>query len=398
MMAVQQLVKCILSRNPEVTEEEIMRRLEKERRKTNGLISDETLLRIVAAGLGVEIQKERTSTPALLVAGLLPSFNDVTVIGRVTAVFSTKTFEGNRSGRLASFLMADKSGMLRVVLWNSKVDLLESQHVKVGQIVRVSHGYTKEGYGGETELHVGEKCEIEVDPKEVDAKQFPTISSFITKASKLAQVRRNEKVNVTGRVKKLTSQSAFQRQDSSQGKVMRFVLADETGDISVVVWNEKVDELEKLLDKGAELQIVNARAKKPAGQDLEIHVDSGSYLAEYQPTEEKLRIAELKEGLFHVNIEGEVASKPIVRDVKTSKQELVRLASFELKDESGKIWISAWRKHANVVSELKVGHRVGIKNACMKKSFNDQLEISTRDSTIINIISEKNGIDRQRAL
>jgi ssDNA-binding replication factor A large subunit len=280
-------------------------------------------------------------------------------------------------------LIVDKSGILRVVLWDDKTSLIESGKVKVGQIVRFSHGYTREGYGGKVELHFGGKGEIEISPHDVEVKDYPTISEFTTKIGEINQFYKNRKVNLMGSVKKLFPTSTFKRQDLSSGKVMRFILADETGEIPVVVWNEKVNEVEKVLKKGVKLQVINAKVKKPINKDLEVHVDSGTYVEVLTPMGEFLKIADLKEGLNHVNVEGEIAAKPMLRKVKTSKGEIVKLAVFELKDETGRIWVSVWRKHADIASNLKLGDKIIIKNAYIKRGFGDQLEISTRSTTSI---------------
>jgi replication factor A1 len=321
---------------------------------------------------------------------LVPNLGDVTVVGRVVAVFSPKTFEGNRSGKFASLFIVDKSEIVRVVLWNDKASLMESGEIKVGQIVRFSHGYTREDRGGKVELHTGDKSEIEINPKEVEAKDYPNISKFAIKIGETTQAHKNKKVNLVGKVKELFAASTFKRQDSSLGKVMRFILADETGEIPVVVWNEKVDELEKTLKKGAVLQIVNARVKKAVNEGLEIHVDNGTYVGPLMFAEEFLKIADLKEGLDCVDVEGEVVIKPLHRDVKTSKGEIVKLTVFELKDETRRIWVSAWRKHADAASNLKVGDKVIIKDAYVKKGFGDQLELSTGNTTSITILHNSN--------
>jgi uncharacterized protein YdeI (BOF family) len=260
---------------------------------------------------------------------------------------------------------------------------MQSGEIKVGQIIRFSHGYTREDRSGRVELHIGEKGEIETNPQDVKAKDYPTISKFTTKIEEITQAHKNKKVNIIGTVKELFSPSAFQRRDSSSGKVMRFVFTDETGEIPVVVWNEKVDELEKTLSKGVRLQIVNAKVKKAIGESLEIHVDAETYVEAIAREEEFFKIANLREGLRHVNVEGTVATKPMFRDVKTSKGELVKLAVFELKDDTGKTWFSAWRKHADSVKDLKIGEKIIVKNAYVKKGFDDQLELSTRDTTCI---------------
>ncbi|MCK4481901.1 hypothetical protein KAU55_01650, partial [Candidatus Bathyarchaeota archaeon] len=156
-----------------------------------------------------------------------------------------------------------------------------------------------------------------------------------------------------------------------------------TGETPIVVWNEKVDELEETLKKGVKLQLVNAKVKKAISKGLEIHVNSGTYVEVIKPIEEFSKIEDLRKGLKHVNVEGVIVTKPVLRNVKTSKGELVKLAVFELEDETGKIWVSAWRKHADTTGALKVNDKVTIKNVYVKEGFGDQLELSTRNATSI---------------
>jgi replication factor A1 len=385
-MTTEQVIDQILSDNPGVSKEEITEKLKKQKLKTSGLISDETLLRMVAAELGVKIQNDHVPPPILSLTDLVPSLNDVTVVGRVVAIFPPKAFSGKKSGKFASFLISDKSGILRVVLWNDRTSLIESGQVKAGQIIQVSHGYTKEDRDGKVELHAGDKCEIEVNLQNVEPKEYPTIGKFTTKIVQVTHACKNRKINVAGTVRKLLSVSTFERQDASLGKVMRFTLADETGEKTVVAWNEKVDELEKALKEGVGLQLINAKIKKATGEDLEIHVDAGTYVETLPDSEGFLKVADLKEHLTSVNVEGEVATKPMLREVKTSKQEPVQIASFELKDETGRIWVSAWRRHALAASRLRAGDKIAMKNAYVRRGFSDQLEISTRDATSMTVI------------
>lgn len=378
-MAIEQIIERILAKHPEVSKEEISERLKKEKRRTSGFISEEALLRMIAAELGMETRTDGFVAPTLSVVDLVPSLSDATVVGRVVAIFPPKAFNGNRSGSFASFLIADENGIARVVMWNARTSLIESGNVKIGQIIRISHGYTKEGREGKVELHVGEKCSVEIDPPDLGSKSFPTISKFTTKINKLHD-HGSKKVNMIGTVMRLFPVSAFERQDSSSGKVMRLSLKDETGEISVVAWNEKVDEIQAILKENEGLQIVNAKVKKTMGQELEVHVDSGTFVDAFVRDDEFLNVSCLTEGLAHVNVEGEVVTRPLVREVKTYKQETVRVASFELMDTTGKIWISAWGKHAGIADTLKLGDKVVLKNAYVRRGFGDQLELSTRDA------------------
>ncbi|MEM2118905.1 MAG: OB-fold nucleic acid binding domain-containing protein [Candidatus Bathyarchaeia archaeon] len=274
-MSIEQMIEQILSKHSAISRQELMERLEHRKQKTGGFITDEVLLRMVAAELGVNVQGNGVLKPALFVADLVPNLSNVTVVGRVVAVFAPKTFNGSRSGKLASFLIADKTGLLRVVLWNDKTRLVESGEIRLGQVVRVAHGYTKEGLGGKVEVHVGSKAEVETELGGVAEDDFPTISRFTTKIAKIAS---SGKVNLEGAVEAVGAASTFVRPDSSEGKLLRFVLVDDSGRIPVVAWNEKVDELSCLLAGCSGLRLVEAKVRKGLNEGLEVHVDSGTFV------------------------------------------------------------------------------------------------------------------------
>ena len=369
-----------------ISKAQILDRLEKEKRKTGGFISDETLLRMIAAEFGCEATYSKVEMPALMIKDLMPGLNDATVIGRVLAIFPPKDFATARKGKLAGLMIADRSDLLRIVVWNDKTALLENGNVNVGQVIRFSHGYTRDDSSGKVEFHLGDKSEVETNPEGVKEKEYPDIRRFSTKINDLTPSLRNKRINVVATVKWVFPSSTFNRENSSKGKVMRFVLNDGTGEVPVVVWNEKVDELEEKLNVGDKLQVVNGKLKKALGEGFEINVDASSYVGPLTETEEIDNIANLKEGMEQVNVEGEVATKPVLRDVKTAKEELLKLATFEIKDETGRILVSAWRQHAEIAEKLKLGDKILIKNAYVKKGFTDQFEISTRNATSITIM------------
>ena len=133
---------------------------------------------------------------------------------------------------------------------------------------------------------------------------------------------------------------------------------------------------------GAGLRVVNAKVKKASGEGLEVHVGGATYVG-VDVFSEFSSLSSLREGLDRVSVVGEVATVPIVREVTTSKREVLKLATFELKDETGRMWVSAWRDHVDSVKDLKVGERIVVKDAYVKKGFGDQLELSTRNATSI---------------
>lgn len=279
-MSLEKTVEKILSSRPDLTRQEVHKMIEKKKEGVGEFFTDETAARIVASELGVEIVQKPLQLE-ILIQDLVSGLNDVTVAGRVITVYPPKTFTRRdlTEGKFARLLIADKSGTLKVVLWDDKTDLVETGKVEQGQITEVSHGYVREGLDGKLELHVGSRGNIQISPPEAAEINYPPI--------------------------------------------MR--------------WVKKVGEI---------------REDGP------------------------------------ITVEGTIATTPTVREVVTSRNEKVAVASFELRDDTGKIGVSAWRKLADVAKGLAVGTRIRIKNAYARKGLADQLELTSRSFTSIDILTD----------
>ncbi len=382
-MTTQEIIDKILAKNPEISQEQILEKIQAEKSRTGGLFSDETILRLIAARYGVEVQQNAIHNNGILsTSRLFAGLNDVTVAGRLIAVFPARTFEGEKSGKFATLMVADYEGILRVVLWNDKADLVEKGELKVGQAVRLLHGYTRQDRYGKVELHLGGKSQIEVEPQE-KASEYPAIDNFATKIGSLNKTSGN--VHLSGTVKAVLGLTKFTRSDQSDGTVMRFTLADDSGEVTVVAWNEKAQELEKNLKTNACLQLGNAKVKETQNGSIEVYVDFTSFINIHVAAPQLTKISSLTENQI-ANVEGIVSTVPEGKEVTTSKGETVKLTVFELKDESGAVRVSAWRQHAEALSGLKIGDKLFLENAYVKKGFGDKMELSTRSATAISIM------------
>ena len=274
-MTAHEIIHRILAEHPETSENQILEMLQAEKEKTGGLITEETLLRLIAARYGVRILDNITNQD-LPITHVVSGLNDVTITGRVLAIYPPRTYKGEKPGKLANLLIADKDGIIRVVLWNDKVYSVESGEVKTGSIIRFCHGYTRASLKGKSELHLGSKSQIETISEDAKAEEYPSIDRFATKISEITKSYKT--IHLVGRVKKVFSASSFTRRDMSQGKVLRLLLMDETGEIPAVFWNEKAEEIEKTVMPNAILKLVNARAKQALNGEIEIHVNSQTYV------------------------------------------------------------------------------------------------------------------------
>ena len=273
-MSTQEIIQEILRQNPLMTEQQIQAKLDSERARTNGLLSDETLLRLIAAKNGATVQQNHFANSGVMPTNrLLPGLHDVTVAGRLIAVSPPKTFQGaEKSGKFATVTFLDEGGLLRVVLWDERVELIEKGELKPNQTVRLLHGYTKQDRYGKTELHLGKKSQIEIESPE-KAKHYPPIERFASKISSLNAASGN--VLVLGTVKAVLGKNTFSRPDGGDGIIMKLTLTDESGQVTVVVWNEKTLELQNV-KTDTKLQLVNVRVKDAQNGGVEIHVDSNT--------------------------------------------------------------------------------------------------------------------------
>lgn len=381
MSTYQELMKQILQANPLITKSQILKKLEVEKAKTGGLLSDETLLRLIAAKYGVQVQQNQIQSSGVLSSSrLFAGLYDVTVEGHLIAVFPAKTFEGpEKSGKFATALLLDGEGILRVVLWNEKAELVEKGELKAGQTVKLLHGYTRQDRNGKTELHLGSKSQIENQP---DSQKVHSLGRFTDKIKTLNTSSGN--VNLSGDIKRVLGETTFIRSDSSVGSVTRLILADETGEVLVVLWNGKTAELERNLCANARLVLLNARVKEGQNGALEIHVDQNTYIDIQSAAEKLTKIAALSEDQI-VNLEGFVLALHGKKNVTTQKGEVISLFTFDLKDEESMIRVSAWREHAEALEKLEVGNKIRLDSMYVKRGFGGKLELSTRNSSSIKV-------------
>jgi replication factor A1 len=161
--SLEQIVNRILSSRSDLNRQEIMKRIEEKKRDARDFLTDETAARIAASELGVKIVKKPFRLK-IQIQDLVSGLTDVTVAGHVVTVYPPKTFTRRdfTEGKIASLVVKDESGTLRVVLWDNKADIIEKGKIQREQQIRISHGYVREGRDGKPELHLGQRGSIKV--------------------------------------------------------------------------------------------------------------------------------------------------------------------------------------------------------------------------------------------
>lgn len=162
-MKLDAIINKIISLNPEINRKEIIKRIKNKKIKSGNFLTDETAARIIASDLGVEIAKPPIELK-IQIKDLISGLNDVSLVVKLVSIFPPKTFKRKdwTEGKFATLIVSDKSGTLRVILWDNNVDLIETGKIKKDQIIQISHGYVREGWNGKPELHMGNKGKIKI--------------------------------------------------------------------------------------------------------------------------------------------------------------------------------------------------------------------------------------------
>ena len=297
-----------------ISKDELEKLIKNKIESVGGLLTREGAIAIIAAeygiDLGIEEKKER-----IKIKDLQEGMNNVSVIGRVKRIYPMREFE---NGKVGNIVIEDDTGEIRVALWNDRTKILEK--LKKGAIIEIKHGYVKKGFRDTLDLNVGTRGTVELSNVSLD---LPEIEEKTMKIGEINEDLRD--ITVTGRVKSIFDIREFERIDGGTGKVGSIILKDDTGEIRVVLWNEKADIVENISEE-TDISIENARVKE--GMDgLEVHVNRSTGLSVEIPCERKIK--NLKRG--KVEITGRVSE--------------VDENGFFLMDESGEIFVETEEKY-----------------------------------------------------
>lgn len=156
-------IKAKIKEQSSLSEDEINQKIKAKLNQLSGLISEEGAAHIIANELRVKLI---TPGEKLKLKSILPGMKNIEVTGKVTRKFELREFNTEkRSGKIASFIISDETGFIRVLLWNDQTDKFEE--ITEGDIITIKNGYIREN-NGRKELHLNESAEMIINPKGVE--------------------------------------------------------------------------------------------------------------------------------------------------------------------------------------------------------------------------------------
>ncbi|MHA1722703.1 MAG: OB-fold nucleic acid binding domain-containing protein [Candidatus Baldrarchaeia archaeon] len=379
--------------------------IKKKKEELGGLITDKSAAMVVAKELGLNFFDKFVSEGKIDIDKLRPGMRNVTLIGRVLHIFPIREFTVNeRKNEVASLILGDETGEIRVVFWNADhVRLIKEKNIKRNDVLRIIGADVREGRNKNVEVHVGSRGKITVNPEDIDPEKIPQASGKLVKIGELDVNMYN--IILRGVVKKMGNLTSFERK-GKRGKILSLILGDETGEVRVVFWNDKAEEAVSLKEKDI-IELVGVYTKSGKVENLEVHVDSGSeikVLREDEVEEELLSsvyamepqfvsIADLTLGVKtpYVNVEGVISGIESLREFVREDGNIGKRLVFMLSDEDGNsIRVVAWNDEAERLSNISEGDVIQILHGYVKRGISGDLEIHIGKLSTTKVL-EKGG-------
>ena len=190
---------------------------------------DELLDKDTIAYLLVD-QLGRNTQSITKIVELTPN-GDYTVVGRVLSISDSKTFKRKNGspGKVINLEITDETGTCQLVLWNGDIDSIKNKEIKQGTMIKIINGYTKTGYTGGMEIHLGRWGLLEVEP---------------TDASSQSQQRKYLCDEISGVLVLKEPTKAFFKDDGEFGFVTTITMKEHNIKKELILWDHNVKDIQ----------------------------------------------------------------------------------------------------------------------------------------------------------
>ncbi len=361
-----------------LSKSEIQTLVEEKKEELKGLISEEGALFVIAKELGVDVASENQdllNDVELNISDITVNMKNIVLVGRIKDAYNVNSFNksNGETGYVGSFLLHDKTGDIRVTLWDNQVSILKDERFARNEIVKILNGTAKSGRSGRVEIHVGGYSKINLAPEDVDYKKYPKIKD---KSIKIQEINEDlGSISTEGKVMNRYPVKDFIRKDGKNGSVSSIVLRDSTGRIRITFWNEDIEKIENV-EVGNYISLTNLNPRKSnyAEGSIDVHATSWTKITKKDKElilEEKVidKIEKLQQEKDTASFQGVITTIEDLRKVTLKSGDEVSLLSFTVSDDSDSIRVTAWRDKAEELSEsLKNGEGVSLKNTALRFS------------------------------
>ncbi len=375
---------------------EIQDLVEEKKNELKGLISDEGALFIIAKELGVDVKNEDKAflkDIELKISDISQNMKNIMLFGRIKDINNVNNFKkkDGSDGYVGSFLLHDKSGDIRIVLWDEQVNIFTDPDFKYNELVKIINGNANKGKYGGIEIHIGRFGKVVLSPDDVDYKNYPKIE---TELISIKNINLNlQTVSIEGKVIQIFPLKEFTRKNGELGRVRSLSLLDSTGSVRIAFWNDDTNKLDGI-EEGNIISVTNLRPKLSTYDSKTIDLN-GNKSSKVEKNAKKFEIKgdpienikKLQNSQGIVSFSGIITSIDNLKTISLKSGENVSLLGFTVNDNSDGIRVTLWREMAEEYSKtLSVGQGLGLSNVMVRYStFSNRNEISVIKDSILEL-------------
>lgn len=216
-------------------------------------------------------------------------------------------------------------------------------------------------------------------------------------------------LSLIGRIRETYPVNNFTRKDGTLGLVGSFILHDSTGDIRIVLWDEKTKIIENdYFQKNELVKIINANIKIGRSNEKEVHIgrngriilspDDVDYKKYPEIKEQVISIKDINLNLRSITISGEISQIYPKHEFKRNDGEIGKVRSLIIGDSTGIITVTFWNLDVEKLSDYNVGDFVNISNLYPKQNNRNPEKIDLYFGKTSQIKKEKIKKKKQKLL
>ncbi|MFX1557802.1 MAG: hypothetical protein ACFFC9_11160 [Promethearchaeota archaeon] len=273
-----------------LTEEEIERQIHKKSRQYDGFMSKQGILFIIAKENGIklyspeidpeiykEIEKEIDYDEfTISISNVQEGMQNIVILGKIISIFQKREFvrKDGSVGQVGSFIVADTSGTIKVVIWDDKVEMMNNEYFKEGEIIRIIGGYSKMGEDNSLEVHLRRNGNLHISPNDITQKLRIQLESVRCSENYHLNLKKAAAKNIHDLVDKyefirsiqgIVKIEDFKELTTKSGEktfLLKLILSDDSASVYVVVWGMIAIECLKLINEGDSVCITNLKVQR----------------------------------------------------------------------------------------------------------------------------------------
>jgi hypothetical protein len=326
----KKMIEVVLQKKPDISAEDVRELIDEKKRKIGaGYLTDQGALFLVAADLGISFENNQSTQTSI--KDLYIGANDVNLSARVINIYPVRKYtrrDTNEEVQNRTLTIYDKDSSIKVRLWDQHVSFPEEFDVKPGDLIKISHGYTKSGLDNKAIINLGSKAIIEKSSSSStndDNLEIPSLDAISKTVDEIKEPVDN--IIVTGVLSSNPRVSRYVNFRNEQGKSLHIPLSNEEGTKTIrsIIWNINEDKIPGIFTQGSKVKLIGVRVKQGnpqySNEEFEIHGDEGT-------------IIQVQQQIKHVDEEGAEITAEEEEEFDGSKVVVLKILSIGTEFES----------------------------------------------------------------